>query len=529
MHPVLAKKRTEIRDGLRQHGTNVDRNDVERCGDGDQAPIHLNDAGKQFYRDLFGNGRDLQEYAAFGSLSQFGVACIRGDVEFVETSLKQASRRRDSDDGSDPSNPSKDLIRLLETRETSMRVSPLLMIVSLGKSIPVADPSADPALLAQRQVAIATMLLKYGARPDAKDVCGKTVCHYGAGQMATDMTMKVVDMCIPAAQSSHLFGKQVQLYGLRNESMNGKIGTAKGYIAGTPGRRAVYLLEEKKEMAIKPGNICLIGGSRPQNEAEPRPNLCDIQDRLGSVSLLEVFMTNRPDVAKFLLDKHNASIDVADWDGFSPKSMAVKPGVGMVTEVGPKIMKRAMKQGRAEKKADKGQCSKCGAVESSSSTSTLVILSVCARCKVVQYCSRDCQVLDWKGGHKQACKQLEEERGASFELETPPVTENPVMMSFATRQTSTAQGSYRKPDDVAVGEQFYIKVQIAIPNSPLLIYDKSRQCHFFYPPDLGGYREMYGAAVGERATNGTKAYLKASFDANGNCTVYPGTTTIKTW
>jgi hypothetical protein len=40
---------------------------------------------------------------------------------------------------------------------------------------------------------------------------------------------------------------------------------------------------------------------------------------------------------------------------------------------------------------------------------------------------------------------------------------------------------------------------------------------------------MYSAAIEEKATNGTKAYLKASFDANGNCTVYPGTTTIKTW
>jgi hypothetical protein len=513
MHPLLAQKRTKIRKGLRKHGTYVDRNDVEVSGDGDQAPIHLNYAGKQFYRDLFGNGGDLQEHAEFGRLSQFGVACITGEVEYVETSLKEANRNVGRN--SDPAKPSEALILLLETRETSMRVSPLLMIVSLGKNIPV----ADPALLAQKQVAIATMLLKYGARPDAKDVCGKTVCHYGAGQMATDMTMQVVDMCIPAAQSSHLFGKNVELYGLSNESMNGSPGIARGYIAGT-GRRAVYLLDQNKEMAIKPGNIRLIDAP---NEAEPRPNLCDIQDRLGCVSLLEVLMTNRADVAEFLLDKHDARIDIADWDGYSPKSMALRPGTGMVTSVGPMIMKRAMKQGRAEKKADKGQCSKCGKIESST-----LVLSVCAKCKVVQYCSRECQISDWKAGHKQVCKQAEEERGASVQLETPPVTENTVMISFATRQTSAPEGSYRKPDDAAVGEQFYIKVQ-ALPNRPLLIYDKSRKCHFFYPSDLRGYREMYSAAVGEKATNGTKAYLKASFDANGNCTVYPGTTTIKTW
>jgi hypothetical protein len=511
MHPVLAQKRTKIREGLRKHGTNVDQNDADITGDGDQSLIHLNFKGKQFYRDLFGNGGDLQEHAEFGRLSQFAVACITGVVEAVETSLKQAASTSNNG-SSDPSKPSEALIRLLETRETSMRVSPLLMIVSLGKNVPQADPA--------RQVAIATMLLKYGARPDAKDVCGKTVCHYGAGQMATDMTMKVVDMCIPAAQSSHLFGKDVELYGLSNESMNGICGIARGYIAGT-GRRVVYLLDQKKEMAIKPSNIRLVEAN---NEAEPRPNLCDIQDRLGIVSLLEVFMTNRDDVAKFLLDKHDARIDLADSDGFSPKSMALKPGAGFVTSVGPMIMKRAMKQSRAEKKSVKRQCTKCEAVESST-----LVLSKCAKCKTVQYCSKECQVSDWKAGHKKACKQVEQERSVSVQLETPIENSHNThtrMISFATGQTSTPDGSYRKPDDVAVGEQFVIKVQTG---SPLLIYDKSRQCHFFYSSNQRGYREMHSAAVGERATNGTKAYMEASFDANGNCTVYPGKTTIKTW
>ena len=29
---------------------------------------------------------------------------------------------------------------------------------------------------------------------------------------------------------------------------------------------------------------------------------------------------------------------------------------------------------------------------------------VCARCKAAAYCCKDCQVKDWKAGHKQACK-----------------------------------------------------------------------------------------------------------------------------
>jgi hypothetical protein len=118
----------------------VDRNDADVTGDSDQSSIHLNLAGKQFYRDLFGNGGDLQEHAEFGRLSAFAVACITGEVGTVETSLKQAS----SSPFSDPSKPSKALIRLLKTRETSMRVSPLLMIVSLGKNVPDADPARLP-------------------------------------------------------------------------------------------------------------------------------------------------------------------------------------------------------------------------------------------------------------------------------------------------------------------------------------------------------------------------------------------------
>jgi hypothetical protein len=519
MHPVLLKKRNQIRDRLRRFGTNVDGNDEDPTGDGDQSLIRLNYSGKQVYRDLFGEGGDLQEHAQFGALSEFARACIQGSEETVETLLKHASRDAVGS-SSDPSKPSEALIRRLETRETSMRLSPLLMIVSMGKNV----GGGNQERLAQGQVAVAKILLKYGARPDAKDVCGKTVCHYGAGQMATDMTMKIVDMCVPAAQSSHFFSKEVELYGLSNESMNGKRGIAKGYIVGT-GRRAVYLLDEKKEMAIKPGNIRLKGS---HNKAEPHPNLCDIQDRLGGVSLLEVFMTGREDVAMFLLDKQGARIDIPDSDGISAKSMAMKPGAQLMSPVGPMIMKHAMKQSRAEKKAGKGHCSKCEAVE----TSTLLLFN-CGRCKAVQYCSKECQVSDWKAGHKQACKQVERERDTAVQLETPPTPagegQHSMTISFASRQ-STGGDSYQKPDSAAVGEQFYIKVQ-ALPNdtSPLLIYDKSRQCHFSYPAHLRGFRELYDAVKSERATNGTKAYLKASFDANGNCTVYPGTTSIKTW
>lgn len=47
-------------------------------------------------------------------------------------------------------------------------------------------------------------------------------------------------------------------------------------------------------------------------------------------------------------------------------------------------------------------CGSCGTVEEPG-----VKLNLCARCKTVHYCSRECQAADWKtGGHKALCKDV---------------------------------------------------------------------------------------------------------------------------
>ena len=43
---------------------------------------------------------------------------------------------------------------------------------------------------------------------------------------------------------------------------------------------------------------------------------------------------------------------------------------------------------------------------------------VCSQCKAAAYCSKDCQVKDWKAGHKQACKgKMKKERDGAAALE----------------------------------------------------------------------------------------------------------------
>eukprot|EP00953_Heterococcus_sp_UTEX-ZZ885_P020869 11681-Heterococcus_DN1.PRE.1 len=38
----------------------------------------------------------------------------------------------------------------------------------------------------------------------------------------------------------------------------------------------------------------------------------------------------------------------------------------------------------------------------------------CAQCHAVKYCSRECQLLDWKAGHKAVCSVKREEREHPF-------------------------------------------------------------------------------------------------------------------
>jgi hypothetical protein len=117
-------------------------------------------------------------------------------------------------------------------------------------------------------------------------------------------------------------------------------------------------------------------------------------------------------------------------------------------------------------------------------------------------------------------KTIQLDRPSTGELRTG-------LINFRTGKASS--GTYRRPDNIEVGEQFYIKVQQSGPRHPLVVYDKSRQCQFIIKPEDKGFHELYGKVLQQTASNGTKTYLKASFDASGNCTVYLGTSTLRTW
>jgi len=217
------------------------------------------------------------------------------------------------------------------------------------------------------------------------------------GTMSIKLTIDIAGLCIEANRSSHFFNQEVELHGLKTDSMNGKRGIARGYMDG---RRAVYVVADKREVWIKPENLRLVAGDTNDTPI----NLVDVPDRLGTVVLHELMEGQdtkpRTDVAEKLLFVYNARVDI-ECCFASPKSVALQTGESLLPVT--RLVKKAItKRGRAELKAKASMCRTCG--------TTSMALSDCAGCKAVAYCSRVCQTKDWKQRHKKECTKLAENK-----------------------------------------------------------------------------------------------------------------------
>lgn len=495
-----------IRRVLQETGTNVAGNDADPMGDGDQSPI-MTEQAREAARTLFSIGGDISGHIERNAVSRFAMLCVVGDAKGVERVLRDVATL---DVG--PPSQNAQLIELTETRETSMRLSSLLLTVAAGKQIP--EESGQPL----DHHGVVKILIRYGACPYAKDVVGKTVCHYGAGMMATRMTLDAADMCIRAAKTAHLFGKEVELFGLNNEAMNGSKGVVGGYLIEND-RRAVYLYSKGKELAINPINLRPVVAS--DIDGSQIPMLVDVPDRMGAACLTEVILADRVDVAEFLLSKHNASIDVEDMDGCTPRGMAIS-GSQVCSRVCGLVQQAARDQAKNDRTEDRLHCSYCNSRADESSN-----LHSCAKCRSVQYCNALCQKNHWEEGHKKECKKL-----GGIKLDPPSDAGG----AFAGMQTSllsmktgrsSSDGSFEKPDSVDIDERFNIKVQASADCTPMMIYDKSRQCSFMISPGQPGFDEVFNATRSQAAYQGRKSFMKASFDCKGRCTVYPGTANTK--
>jgi hypothetical protein len=517
--------KTYIRRQLAARGTDVRANDEDPYGDGDQSNIST--LNSQFYRELFSAGGDINHLADLGlqPLSEFAKNCISGHVKEVKRALERA-KEQSSPESLSENHPPDALQRLLEKRETSLRLSPLLMIVSMGKNVHLEHDEAANRIVVENQVAVAKLLLEYGARPNAKDVCGKTVCHYGMGWMATNMTLEVCDLCIEAHKSSFLQWQKVELHGLQQQaSLNGVVGFCQGYLADN-GRRSVFLIEEERKLAIKPDNLKLWN----QEADKGVEKLCDIPDRLQAVCLLEVIQGKRTDVADILLNKHFARLDIKDCDGVSPDVLA--RNTALISPVSRMVNEATSMEARGRRKIDLRTCSNCGKVRSSQTK-----LLACSGCQGVAYCKKECQLDHWRVSHKKECKDLASLRNQAILLDPPKNTRlHSVILNmqncgprYTRASPESQQDGFRQPSSVRVGEKFYVKVQGSSIHTPLMVYDQSRECNFEVFPGEKGFTEMLQAVNDEPTWGGRKTFIMTSFDEKGLCTVYPGMTSIKTW
>jgi ankyrin repeat protein len=472
-------------------GTDVEQNDRDPYGDGDQRPIRT-ETKCQVFRNIWEDGGDIATLLSVRGLSPFAMDCVQGNKKAVLKKLENASPGLRA--------------KLLERRESCFRAPPMILVLANAKHPQVVQQVTGTLMSQMDHLGVAKALLQYGARPDAKDVAGKTAVHWGAGAVSNDITRTIAEYCIAAARTSHAYGKTVTLDELSKQEYNGLCGTLGGYIVDKD-RRVVHVEVdgEPKELSLLPKNIFLEGKSIIKKDY----NLVDIQDRTGSVALHEVIMGGGVESASFLCNKHNASVDVAENNGVTPRLLANSPIGGLGSPAMDVIKKHANRQKSAMNKCNK--CKKREKVEYS--------FSRCSRCQKVFYCSRDCQVADWNE-HRLHCRE-----GTTVTLSKDCVMEN----AMSNNKGVYGGGGYRRPRGKNVGEKFFIKVQnTSRPEGPLAVYDKTRTCQFQYKQGPG-HQELYDKVCAEKNSCGRKTHFQASFDTNGNLKVFVDTAELLEW
>jgi ankyrin repeat protein len=506
----LEKHKAMIRNALIAMGTNCKLNDNDPMGNGDQSRIATK-AQREAAQELFSTGADVHAHFEQQKLSPFVLLCLTGQIDMVRMELERETSRL-KQPWTQHTMRSSTLKALLDRRETSLRLSPLLLLASLGKNMVL--PFGD-------RLGVAKLLLEYGASPHAQDVLGKTVCHYGAGSMANEMSLDLVDMCIEASKSVHLYGKEVELNGMNDSNdaiqQNGLKGIVGGYRCDS-GERSVYLIKQEKQVWIKPQYLRLL---ETNGSNQKGITLVNVQDRQGLISLHEVVMYDRVDVATFLLKKHKTSIHIKEMDGISPLRMSLSTGMlmssvcKMVNEVNQAEAGKRRKKAKASAEIKCAHCMKKLSPDAPR----------CAICKTVQYCGRKCQRAHWVAGHKKECSILAKTT-QGVRLDAPDVYEmsRPHLSCSSGNQTSA---SYRKPDGVTHDELFLVKVQINTSKSSVLIYDETRGCQFTVRQKQHGFQEVVTETQKEKAWDGRKTFMRASFDEAGICTIFPHTAQIK--
>jgi len=159
--PDDAKRRDIFLRAVSLTGTDVSKNNDNPFDDGDQSKIILDlpRLSKYNWFEKVNNcivARNATKlFTANLSSHPLLRSCQSGDIDAVEKQVLEAEIG------------SKERTRLLEGRDNSFRCTALLLMARAGNGMGNGNT-----------VNIVRLLLQYGARPDARDICGNNVLHY---------------------------------------------------------------------------------------------------------------------------------------------------------------------------------------------------------------------------------------------------------------------------------------------------------------------------------------------------------------
>ena len=422
-----ARKLQILKNALLQSGTKINvltvnavsykysHNDV-LYGDGDQSKITL-DLPRFNYFDWFRNLDDTQSAhfepfsfqtstqtsAARNNNNPFLTACLAGNPTDVENLIKKTKFG------------SKERSHLLNGRDAFFRRSALLMVAKSRKVM-------------KDRVGTIRILLKYGARPDARDICGNHILHYlanhshshengngnGNDNVPTNISSKdaiqIADDCINAARCCKYFGKKVIINNISASAAssakirNHSVGTLQGYIHDETytdtGRFTVVL--ETETLCLRPCNLFQKDHKRGQGQGheqyrsihDPSRKLYNEPNRSGAVCIQDYIVRAAKEpptqftmhFAHHILIAHNADMNGLQFMGKTLEELAFETSWSNYDK---SLLQAYFNWKAHERKLFCRQCDKGAEM-------------TCSRCDLVCYCSKECQRKHF-GVHKKTC------------------------------------------------------------------------------------------------------------------------------
>ena len=164
---------------IQASGTNLQMCDADPYGDGDQSLIR-NRRRAQFLRDVWSAGGNFFELVETGQLHPFHMRILSGDVKGVEAALAQTENKTE----------------LLEVRAGVIRQTPLITAVFAPRCAPKMSQSGKIPFANYQ--AIVRILLREGAKVNARDIAGHTAIYFAAGAYSSSSSLKLLKDLVEA-------------------------------------------------------------------------------------------------------------------------------------------------------------------------------------------------------------------------------------------------------------------------------------------------------------------------------------------